>query len=61
MPLTEQEKQRIRDEEVVRLETRDEYRRKHGLPSTAWEWKTALFWVVLICVAVLLWTVLRTR
>lgn len=47
MPLTEQEKQRIREEERVRLETRDEYRR--------------IFRVVLICVAVLLWTVLRTR
>jgi hypothetical protein len=62
MPLSDSEKQRIREEEQFRMQVREEYRATHppkGLPGA--EWKTAIFWIVLVAAAVLLWSVMRAH
>jgi hypothetical protein len=56
MPLSEQEKQRIREEETYRLQVRDELQKSASEPN---RWKVAAFWSVLVAVAVLLFTLMR--
>jgi hypothetical protein len=53
MPLSDEEKQRIRDEEMVRLQAREEYRAHR-------HWRTAVFWAVMIVVLFLMWNVVKT-
>ena len=52
MPLTENEKQRIREEEIERLKARREYR---GAPRNV-----AIFWSFFTVVSVLLYTLVRS-
>ena len=57
MALSNDDKQRIREEEAYRLQVRDELRAARR-PSQGF--KTAVFWIVLVAVAVLLFAVVRT-
>jgi hypothetical protein len=52
MALTDEQRRRIREEEIERIRVRSEL---SGNPR-----KTYIFWDVLIAVAVLLWSVVRT-
>lgn len=58
MPLTDEQRQRIREEEIERLRVRRELggdpRKTGDVP------KTLISWVVLIAVAVLLWRVVKS-
>ncbi len=56
MPLSDQDKQRIREEETFRSQVRDELSRQ-GPDNRL---KFVLFWVVLIAVTVLLFAVVRS-
>ena len=56
MALSEQDKQRIREEETYRLKVRDELRQAASEPN---RWKTLVFWAVLVAAAVLLFTLMR--
>jgi hypothetical protein len=51
MPLAGQDKQRIREEELYRLKVEDEHRLAQ---HKAARWKTIVFWLALVAVAVLL-------
>jgi hypothetical protein len=60
MALTDEQKQRIREEEIERLRVRREL---SGDPKPSPEGqarKTVIFWSVLIAVAVLLWSVVKS-
>jgi hypothetical protein len=58
MALTDEQRQRIREEEIERLRVR---RDLSGDPrKTGDVRKTVIFWVVLIAVAVLLWRVVKS-
>ncbi len=62
MALTDEQRQRIREEEIERLRVR----RELGGNPFQHDWnglavrKTVIFWVVLIAVAVLLWSVVKS-
>jgi hypothetical protein len=53
MALTDEQRQRIREEEIERIRVRREL--SGGDPR-----KTVIFWCVLIAVAFLLWSVVRS-
>jgi hypothetical protein len=55
MALSEQDKQRIREEEAFRLTVRDEFRRQDPYARL----KIAVFWILLVLVTSLLYTVVR--
>lgn len=62
MSLTEAEKQRIREEELVRLQARDEYRLTHRTPPIpCHSRRTLLFWAMAILAVLLLWSIARTK
>ena len=56
MALTDEQKQRIREEEIERLRVRHEL---EGARLNGGARKTLIFWGVFISVAVLLWSVLK--
>ena len=58
MPLSNEDKLRIREEEAFRSQLRDEQQKAQ---QAANQWKTLVFWLVLIAAAVLLFVVIRTR
>jgi hypothetical protein len=62
MALTDEQRQRIREEEIERLRVRRELSGDpQPQPSPEGQIrKTVIFWVVLIAVAVLLWSVVKS-
>jgi hypothetical protein len=58
MGLSEQEKQRIREEELFRMQVREEYQKAHR-PRANQNWRTAVFWVVSALAAIALWAAIR--
>lgn len=56
MALSDEEKQRIRDEEIVRIQVRHELRRFRSDPR-----KSAVFWVLFVTVAVFLFIAVRSH
>ena len=56
MALSEQDKQRIREEETYRLKVRDELQQAANAPN---RWKVTVFWAVLVALAILLFTLVR--
>ena len=58
MALTDEQRQRIREEEIERLRVRRELSGDPWKPGDVR--KTVIFWVVLIAVAVLLWSVVKS-
>jgi Flp pilus assembly protein TadB len=56
MALSEQDKRRIREEEVYRLQVREEHRQSAQEGNN---WKTVVFWIVLVAVAVGLYVLVR--
>ncbi len=59
MALSEQEKQRIREEELFRMQVREEYMQAQQPSIASKNWRTAIFWVVLVVVAIVLWAITR--
>ena len=56
MALSEQDKQRIREEETYRLKVRDELQQAANEPN---RWKVAVFWAVSVAVAIVLFALVR--
>lgn len=56
MALSEQDKQRIREEETYRLKVRAELQQAANEPN---RWKVTVFWAILLAVAILLFTLVR--
>ena len=56
MALSEQDKQRIREEELYRLQVRDEHRKTTEAANRG---KVVVFWVVLVGAAILLFALMR--
>jgi hypothetical protein len=57
MALSEQDKKRIREEELYRLQVRDEHQRAAKEQNN---WKAAIFWIVLVAVAAGLFALMRS-
>jgi hypothetical protein len=58
MALTNDDKQRIREEEAYRDQVRQEMRTAKAASTP---WKTYIFWTVLVAVALLLYLVVRSK
>ena len=58
MALSEQDKQRIREEELYRLQVRDEHRQT---TEAANRWKVVVFWAVMAGAAILLFALIRSN
>lgn len=56
--LSNEDKQRIREEEIYRAQVREEMRRSHSADTAR---KTLMFWIVLTAVTVLLYWVVRSH